>query len=80
MIYITSLIANISRDIKRQSFLVVRYQYWLSMKLYKSSSSIGFIKKCLYLNVIPKFANLQGQFLNKNERDAAEQNLLISLQ
>ena len=25
--------------------------YWLSVKLHKSSSSIGFIKKCLYLNV-----------------------------
>ena len=46
--------------------------YWLSVKLHKSSSSIGFIKKCLYLNVIPKFATLRGQFLNKNERHAAE--------
>ena len=51
--------------------------YWLSVKLHESSSSIGFIKKCLYLNVIPKFATLRGQFLNKNERHAAERNLLI---
>ena len=48
------------------------------MKLHKSSSSIGFIKKCLYLNIIAKFATLRGQFLNKNESHAAEQNLLIS--
>ena len=52
--------------------------YWLSVKLHKSSSSIGFIKKCLYLNVIPKFATLRGQFLSKNERYAAERNLLVS--
>ena len=51
--------------------------YWLSVKLHKSSSSIGFIKKCLYLNVIPKFATLRGQILSKNERYAAERNLLI---
>ena len=52
--------------------------YWLSMKLHKSSSSIGFVKKCLYLNVIPKFATLQGKFLSKNERHATERNLLVS--
>ena len=52
--------------------------YWLSVKLHKSSSSIGFIKKCLYSNVIPKFATLRGQFLSKNERHAAKPNLLIS--
>ena len=52
--------------------------YWLSVKLHKSSSSIGFIKKCLYLNVIPKFATLRGKFLNKNEKHAAERNLSVS--
>ena len=52
--------------------------YWLSVKLHKSSSSIGFIKKCLNLNVIAKFATLRGQFLNKNERHPAERNLFIS--
>ena len=52
--------------------------YWLSMKLHKSSSSIGFVKKCLYLNVMPKFATLRGKFLSKNERHATERNLLVS--
>ena len=52
--------------------------YWLSVKLHKSSSSIGFIKKCLYLIVILKFATLRGYFLSKNERHAAERNLLVS--
>ena len=52
--------------------------YWLSMKLHKSSSSIGFVKKCLYLNVIPKFATLRGKFLSRNERHATERNLLVS--
>ena len=47
--------------------------YWLSVKLHKSSSSTGFIKKCLYLNVIQKFSTLRGQFVNKKER-----NLLVS--
>ena len=52
--------------------------YWLPVKLHKSSSSFGFIKKCLYLNVITKFSTLRGQFLSKNERHAAEQNLFVS--
>ena len=52
--------------------------YGVLVKLHKSSSSIGFIKKCLYSNVIPKFATLRGQFLSKNERHAAKPNLLIS--
>ena len=52
--------------------------YWLSMKLHKSSSSIGFVKKCLYLNVIPKFATLRSKFLSRNERHATERNLLVS--
>ena len=52
--------------------------YWLSVKLHKSFSSVGSIKKCLNLNVIAKFATLRGQFLNKNEIHAAERNLLIS--
>ena len=52
--------------------------FWLSVKLHKSSLSIGFIRKCLYLNLIPKFTTLRGQFLNKSEKHAAEGNLLIS--
>ena len=52
--------------------------YWLSVKLHKSSSSFGFIKKRLYLKVITKFSTLWGQFLSKNGRHAAKQNLFVS--
>ena len=52
--------------------------YWLSVKLHKSSSGMGFIKKCLHLNVIPRFATLWGQFLSKNERHVTERNLFVS--
>ena len=33
---------------------------WLSVKLHKLSANIGFIKKCLYLHITPKFAILKG--------------------
>ena len=35
------------------------------LKLHKSSSSIGFILKCLFKKVTPKFAKVKGQFLRK---------------
>ena len=48
------------------------------MKLHKSSSSIGVIKKYSCLNVILKLSTLQGKISNKNERHGAKRNLLIS--
>ena len=45
-------------NFKLQKRIVVLYNdlYWVSVKLHKSSPSIGFIKKCLSSNIIPKFA------------------------
>ena len=37
-------------------------------KLHKSSSSIGFIKKALYNDVIPTFAKVKGHFTKDSDR------------
>ena len=49
--------------------------YWISVKLNKSSSSIGFIKQCLYLNVIPKCAVLREQLKVKDMKVMKVQDL-----
>ena len=44
-------------------------------KLHKSSSSISFIKKALYNNVIPTFAKVKGRFLgNTTVKNTARRN------
>ena len=47
-------------------------------KLHKSASSIGFIKKALHHKVTPKFAQINGQFINKQDQNDAEQKLMLS--
>ena len=39
--------------------------YKIVLKLHKSSSSIGFILRCLFKKFTPKFAKVQGKFLRK---------------
>ena len=39
--------------------------YKIVLKLHKSSSSIGFILKCLFKKVTPQFVKVKGQFLRK---------------
>ena len=47
-------------------------------KLHKLASSIGFIKKALHHKVIPKFAQINGQFINKQDHIDAERKLMLS--
>ena len=48
------------------------------LKLHKSSSSIGFILKCLFKKVTPKFTKVKGQFLRKADTWEAEKAILKS--
>ena len=52
--------------------------YNTTSKLHKSASSIGFIKKTLYHKVTPKFAQINGQFINKQDQIDAERKLMLS--
>ena len=52
--------------------------YNTTSKLHKSASSIGFIKKPLYHKVTPKFAQINSQFINKQDQIDAEQKLMLS--
>ena len=52
--------------------------YWLTIKLHKVSSSIGFIKKCLHLHITPTFAKVNGQFLHNEDKHDAERHIMIS--
>ena len=37
-------------------------------KLHRSAGNIGFIKKALFNEVTPKFAQARGNFINKNDK------------
>ena len=50
----------------------------VSKNLHQSTSSIGFIEKCLYHHITPKFAKINGQFLCEDDRQIAEQQLMVS--
>ena len=39
----------------------------ITSKLYNTSASIAFIKKALFVNVIPKFATVKGKFINETD-------------
>ena len=47
----------------------------ITSKLSKTASSTGFIKKALHNNVIPKFAQIKGQFVNRHETFRQNENL-----
>ena len=52
--------------------------YSITSKLHKTESSIGFIKKALHNNVIPKFAQIKGQFVSRHQYIQAEGKLMLS--
>ena len=59
-------------------FLLLKWRIYLLPKPHKSSSSTAFIKKALYKNVTPTFANIKGQFSNGNVKLNAEKGLMKS--
>ena len=50
----------------------------VTSKIHKTTGSIGFIKKALYHEITPKFAQVQGNFINKNSKYKAEKSILLS--
>ena len=51
--------------------------YKETSKLHKTSASIGFIKKALYHQVCPKFAQIKAQYINKEDQEQAERKLML---
>ena len=51
---------------------------YTTSKIQKTASSIGFINHALAINVTPKFAKVNGQFIDVKDRLDAERKLLIS--
>ena len=47
-------------------------------KLHRSVGSTGFIKKALFNEVTPKFAQVRGNFINKNDKYKPERIILLS--
>ena len=50
----------------------------VTSKLHRTAGSTGFIKKPLFHEVIPKFARVNGNFINKNQQYKSERNVLCS--
>ena len=50
----------------------------ITTKLHNTSASIAFIKKALFIDVIPKFATVNGQFTNEKDSLAASRKLMKS--
>ena len=49
--------------------------YSITSKLHKTTSSIGFIKKALHNNVIPKFSQIKEKFVNGHQKFRQKANL-----
>ena len=50
----------------------------ITWKLHNTSTSIAFIEKTLFINVIPKLAIVKGQFINETDSLAVSLNLMKS--
>ena len=44
-------------------------------KLHRSAASIGFTKKALFKEITPKFAQVRGNFINKNDKYKSERSI-----
>ena len=51
---------------------------WLSSKIQRTSSSVGFIHKAIYHEIIPTFAKVNGQFVYIKDKYKAEKIILQS--
>ena len=47
-------------------------------KLHRSAGSIGFIKKALFNEVTPNFAQVRGNFISKIDKYNSERSILLS--
>ena len=69
---------HIKTILPRRIAVIFNKLFWLSTKLHKTSSNLGFVKKCLHLHLTPKFAQVQGQFATKEDQHTAERIILGS--
>lgn len=69
-------IANLFTNKKLLKCIAVIYKGLrnVTSKLYRTAKSIGFIKKALYHVIIPKFAQVNDNFINKNDKYKSEKN------
>ena len=49
----------------------------LTSKLQRTAANIGFINKVIYNQVIPKLAEVKGEFLNNNDKHDSEIIILL---
>jgi len=61
---------------RRIAAIYYKLKYTTS-KIQKTASSIGFINHALAHNITPKFARINGQFIDLKDRKDAERKLLI---
>ena len=66
-----------NKNLPRRIAHIYREFCILSLKLHKTSSSIGFIKKALFLGVTPKFVEIRGNFIDNSLKKETERNLLL---
>ena len=50
----------------------------VSKNLHQAASSIAFIGKCLQLHITPKFASVNGQFVNQEDKTLVERQIMAS--
>ena len=50
----------------------------LTSKLQHTAANIGFINQAIHNKVIPKFAEVKGQFLKNNDKHDSEMKILTS--
>ena len=48
---------------------------YVMSKLHRSAASIGFTKKALFNEITPKFAQVRGNFINKNDKYKSERSI-----
>ena len=65
---------HLPRRVANVYFNLQRYK----KKQHQAASSIGFIRKCLHLNVTPKFATVKGQFTSKAAKIKTERDIMTS--
>ena len=54
---------------------VIQDLRYVMSKLHRSAASIGFTKKALFNEITPKFAQVRGNFINKNDKYKSERSI-----
>ena len=75
LVMVNFSIINILPDRVADIYVKLKSITW---KLHNTSTSIAFIEKTLFVNVIPKLAIVKGQFINETDSLAVSLNLMKS--